>query len=31
MESTMSVVLDPAGPAELPFEELYRACARDVR
>ena len=30
MESTMSVVLDPAGPAELPFDELYRACARDV-
>jgi len=30
MESTVSVVLEPAGPAELPFEELYRACARDV-
>ena len=30
MESTMSVVLDPAVPAELSFEELYRACARDV-
>lgn len=31
MESTMRVVLEPAaGPAELPFEELYRACARDV-
>jgi RNA polymerase sigma-70 factor, ECF subfamily len=30
MESTVSVVLEPAGPAELPFEELYRTCARDV-
>jgi RNA polymerase sigma factor (sigma-70 family) len=30
MESTMSVVLDPAGSEELPFEELYRACVRDV-
>jgi RNA polymerase sigma-70 factor, ECF subfamily len=30
MESTMSVVLEPAEPVELPFEELYRACARDV-
>jgi RNA polymerase sigma factor (sigma-70 family) len=31
MESTMRVVLEPAAvPAELPFEELYRACVRDV-
>jgi RNA polymerase sigma-70 factor, ECF subfamily len=30
MESTMRVVLEPSGPAELPFEELYRSCVRDV-
>jgi RNA polymerase sigma factor (sigma-70 family) len=30
MASTMSLVLDPAETAELGFEELYRACVRDV-